>query len=81
MPQLRYITPFLRVPDITTAVTFLTDTLGFQVSIKACARAGRRSDWVRIADAEAGLGDFSNVHQRRTSRSSAVAIAVQGMYL
>ncbi|HVK79148.1 MAG TPA: VOC family protein [Verrucomicrobiae bacterium] len=35
MPQLRYITPFLRVPHIDAAVSFFTDTLGFQVSIRA----------------------------------------------
>jgi catechol 2,3-dioxygenase-like lactoylglutathione lyase family enzyme len=35
MPQLRYVTPFLRVPDIEIAMTFLTDTLGFKVSIRA----------------------------------------------
>lgn len=35
MPQLRYITPFLRVPDIGVAVSFFTGTLGFQTSIRA----------------------------------------------
>lgn len=35
MPQMRYITPFLRVPDIEAAVAFFTDTLGFKVSIRA----------------------------------------------
>lgn len=35
MPQMRYITPFLRVPDTFAAVAFFTDTLGFQVSIRA----------------------------------------------
>lgn len=35
MPQLRYITPFLRVPDIEAAVSFFTDTLGFKVNIRA----------------------------------------------
>lgn len=35
MPQLRHITPFLRVPDIEAAVSFFTDTLGFKVSFRA----------------------------------------------
>jgi len=35
VPQMRHITPFLRVPDIEAAVTFFTDTLGFKVSIRA----------------------------------------------
>lgn len=35
MPQMRYITPFLRVPDTDKAVAFFTDTLGFTVSIRA----------------------------------------------
>ncbi len=35
MKQLRYITPFLRVPDIDAAVDFFTDMLGFQISIRA----------------------------------------------
>lgn len=35
MQQMRYITPFLRVPDIEAAVAFFTDTLSFQVSIRA----------------------------------------------
>jgi len=34
MPQMRYITPFLRVPDIDAAVAFFTDTLCFRVSIR-----------------------------------------------
>lgn len=34
MPQLRYITPFLRVPDIEAAVVFFTDTLGFKLSFR-----------------------------------------------
>lgn len=32
MMQLCSVTPFLRVPDIEAAVTFFTDTLGFQVA-------------------------------------------------
>lgn len=35
MPQMRYITPFLRVPDTAAAVAFFKDTLGFQISIRA----------------------------------------------
>ena len=35
MPQMRHITPFLRVPDVDVAVAFFTGTLGFTVSIRA----------------------------------------------
>lgn len=34
MPELRDITPFLRVPDIDAAVSFFIDTLGFQVGFR-----------------------------------------------
>lgn len=39
MPQLRHITPFLRVPDTNAALAFFTDTLGFKVSIHEGAYA------------------------------------------
>lgn len=35
MPQMHYITPFMRVTDIDAAVAFFTGTLGFKVSIRA----------------------------------------------
>ena len=34
MPQLRYVTPFLRVPDIDAAVAFFTVTLGFTTGFR-----------------------------------------------
>lgn len=39
MVHMRYITPFLRVPDIDAAVKFFVGTLGFKVSILAGAYA------------------------------------------
>ncbi|MFT3729355.1 MAG: VOC family protein [Terricaulis sp.] len=39
MPQMRHITPFLRVPDIEAAVAFFTGALHFQVSIRVDAYA------------------------------------------
>jgi catechol 2,3-dioxygenase-like lactoylglutathione lyase family enzyme len=52
MPQLLYITPFMRVADIDAAVTFFTDTLGFKVSIRAgnCAFVYRDNVAFRIIE-------------------------------
>lgn len=48
MPEMRYITPFLRVPDTDAAVAFFIDTLGFKLSIRSGEYAFMHRDNVAL---------------------------------